>query len=255
MAASYNASPETRAFVEQNPIAPGRHSVSARAAVERRTVQIPDVQADPEYAYAVQDVGPIRTVLAVPMLKGDDLVGVITIYKLEVKPFTDKQIALVETFADQAVIAIENVRLFKEVEARNAELRVALEQQTATGEILRVISQLPHGRAARLRRDRAERPPALRGHLQRRLSCRRGTADARSRGRCGCGRDRRHARAYPRPVARDTTSGRAILDRRVVHLEDSWLDSEYTHPLRDTIALRSILTVPHLPGGDCPSAR
>src|SRR5262249_5183842 len=105
--ASYNAGPEIREFINRNPIAPGRHSISARAALERRTVHVSDVQADPEYAYANRDVAPIRTILSVPMLKGDDLVGTITIYRLEVKPFTDKQVALVETFAAQAVIAIE----------------------------------------------------------------------------------------------------------------------------------------------------
>ena len=109
--ATYNVGPENREFVNRNPIAPGRHSVSARAALERRSVQVPDVQADPEFAYAIRDVDPIRTVLAVPMLKGDDLVGTITIYRLEVKPFTDKQVTLVETFAAQAVIAIENTHL------------------------------------------------------------------------------------------------------------------------------------------------
>jgi len=134
--ASYNAGPELREFVYRNPIAPGRHSISARAALERRTMHVPDVQADPEYAYALRDVEPIRTTLAVPMLKGDDLVGIITIYRLEVKPFTDKQVALVETFAAQAVIAIENTRLLNE-------LRQSLEQQTATSDILRVISQSP----------------------------------------------------------------------------------------------------------------
>jgi len=121
-AASYNVSPELREFVNRNPIAPGRHSISARAALDRRTVHVRDVQADPEYAYAVRDERPIRTMLAVPMVKGDDLVGSITIYRQEVKPFTDKQIALVEIFADQAVIAIENVRLFEAEQARAREL-------------------------------------------------------------------------------------------------------------------------------------
>jgi GAF domain-containing protein len=129
-AAAYNVSPELREFVDKNPIAPGRHSISARAALERRTVHVPDIQDDPEYAYAVRDERPIRTTLAVPMLKGDDLVGTITIYRLELKPFTDKQIALVETFADQAVIAIENVRLFEEIQDKNRQLELASQNKS-----------------------------------------------------------------------------------------------------------------------------
>jgi GAF domain-containing protein len=129
-AASYNVSPELREFVDKNPIAPGRHSISARAALERRTVHVPDIQDDPEYAYAVRDERPIRTTLAVPMLKGDDLVGTITIYRLELKPFTDKQIALVETFADQAVIAIENVRLFNEIQDKSRQLELASQNKS-----------------------------------------------------------------------------------------------------------------------------
>src|SRR4029077_20749178 len=129
-AASYNVSPELREWVDRNPIVPGRHSISARAALERRTVHVPDVQVDPEYAYAARDEQPIRTTLAVPMLKGDDLIGTITIYRLELKPFTDKQIALVETFADQAVIAIENVRLFDEIQDKNRQLQLASENKS-----------------------------------------------------------------------------------------------------------------------------
>jgi GAF domain-containing protein len=139
-AACYNVSAELREWVDRNPIRPGRHTVSARAALERRTVHVPDVQADPEYAYAVRDERPIRTMLAVPMLKGDDLVGTITLYRLEFKPFTDKQVSLVETFADQAVIAIENVRLFEEVQARTRELAQSVEELQALGEVSQAVN-------------------------------------------------------------------------------------------------------------------
>jgi GAF domain-containing protein len=141
MAAAYNSPAEFKDWVAQHPIRPGRHSGSARAALERRTIHIPDVRDDPEYTYGAKDAEAIRTVLGVPILKGDELLGVMMIYHLEVRPFTDKQIALVETFADQAAIAIENVRLFEDVQKRTEELSVALEQQTATSDVLKIISR------------------------------------------------------------------------------------------------------------------
>jgi GAF domain-containing protein len=141
MVAAYNAPQDFKKWVEQHPIRPGRHSGSARAALERRTIHIPDVLADPEYSYGAKDVEAIRTVLGVPILKGNDLLGVMMIYHLEVRPFTDKQIALVETFADQAAIAIENVRLFNDVQKRTQELTESLRQQTATADVLKVISR------------------------------------------------------------------------------------------------------------------
>jgi GAF domain-containing protein len=134
MAAYYNATPEFVEWVRANPIRPGRHSGSARAALERKTVHIPDVRADPEYVYGAKDVEAIRTVLGVPILKGDELLGVMMIYHLEVRPFTQNQIALVETFADQAAIAIENVRLFEAEQRRareNARLLDELRERTA----------------------------------------------------------------------------------------------------------------------------
>jgi signal transduction histidine kinase len=120
--AFYNASPELIDFIRRHPITPGRHSITARVAQERRTIHVADLQADPEYSYALRDIDPIRTELGVPMFRGDEIVGVVILYKLEVQPFTEKQIELVTTFADQAVIAIENVRLLTELRARTAEL-------------------------------------------------------------------------------------------------------------------------------------
>ena len=131
MAVAYNSPPEFTAWVEQHPIRPGRHSGSARAALERRTIHIPDVQVDPEYTYGAKDAEAIRTVLGVPILKGDDLLGVMMIYHLEgVRPFTEKQITLVETFADQAAIAIENVRLFDEIQDTSRQLEVASQHKS-----------------------------------------------------------------------------------------------------------------------------
>jgi GAF domain-containing protein len=141
--ASHNASAELRAFVEQNPIAPGRHTGTARAALERRTIHIHDVLADPEYTYGAPQVADIRTVLGIPILRASELLGVFMLFRDEVRPFDHSQVALMETFADQAAIAIENARLLNELQAKNSELTEALEQQTATSEILRAISQSP----------------------------------------------------------------------------------------------------------------
>jgi GAF domain-containing protein len=141
--AFYNTSAEMIDFVKSRPIKPGRHTITARVALERRTIHVADLQADPEYNYVRRDIDPIRTELGVPMFRGNDLVGVIILYKLVVQPFTDKQIKLVESFADQAVIAIENTRLFEAEQQRSRELVESLEQQTATSEVLQTISSSP----------------------------------------------------------------------------------------------------------------
>ena len=131
--AFYNASTEVIDFIKRHPIKPGRHTITARVALERRIIHVADLQADTEYRYTLRDVDPIRTELGVPMFRGDDIVGIIILYKFEIQPFTEKQIELVQNFANQAVIAIENARLL-------TELRQSLEQQTATAEVLGVIS-------------------------------------------------------------------------------------------------------------------
>src|SRR5262249_15837171 len=139
-AAFYNVSSELIDFIKRHPITPGRHSTTGRVALERRTIHVADLQADPEHRYALRDTDPIGTELGVPMFRGDDIVGVIILYKIEVQPFTDKQIELVETFADQAVIAMENARLLSELRARTGELTRSVEQLTALGEVSRAVS-------------------------------------------------------------------------------------------------------------------
>src|SRR6266851_3061666 len=128
--ATYNIPPALKAFVEANPTRPGRESGAARAAMERRTVHIEDIQTEAEYTYGVVQVGPMRTLLAVPMLRANELLGVIVITRPEVRLFTDGQIALMETFADQAAIAIENARLFREIEHKSRQLEVASQHKS-----------------------------------------------------------------------------------------------------------------------------
>ena len=154
MAVAFNSSPEFVEWVAKNPIRLGRHSGSARAGLERRTIHIADVLTDPEYVYGAKDVEAIRTILGVPILKGDSLLGVMMIYRLEVRPFTDRQIALVETFADQAAIAIENVRLLDELRERTEEV-VKLNQQLEH----RVADQV--GEIERMGRLRRFLPPQV----------------------------------------------------------------------------------------------
>ena len=132
-AEAYGFSREFMDHVRETPIKAERGSAFGRALLEGQVVHIPDVKADPEYTFTEhQRLGDFRTILAVPMLRAGAPIGVLSLARSEVRPFTDKQIELVKTFADQAVIAIENVRLFNSVEARTRELAKSLEDLRTT---------------------------------------------------------------------------------------------------------------------------
>jgi signal transduction histidine kinase len=141
LAANAGFSPEYEAFVKDLAISPGRGTVVARTALEGRVVHVADVTADPEYDMPeTHRLGKARTVLGVPLLRENVPIGVIVLARQRVEPFTDKQIDLVSTFADQAVIAIENVRLFEEVQARTHDLARSVEELRALGEVSQAVN-------------------------------------------------------------------------------------------------------------------
>ena len=130
-----------RDYFIEHPVGVDRGSITGRAVLEGKVVHVADVLADPEYTWGgAQKIGGYRAALGVPLLSKGDVVGVIFVARTAPKPYTEKQIELVTTFGDQAVIAIENTRLLNELRQRTGDLSEALEQQTATSEVLSVIS-------------------------------------------------------------------------------------------------------------------
>jgi two-component system, NtrC family, sensor kinase len=224
MAVNWGASPELTAFYDKNPAPIGRGSLLGRTFLERRTVHIEDCLADPEYQWAdSQRVGGYRTLLGVPLLREGVPLGIIGMWREEVRPFTDKQIELVTTFADQAVIAIENVRLLQELQNRNRDLTEALEQQTATSEILGVIASSPTdiqpvldivaANAARLCDSVDAQIYRVEGDTVRKVASHGIISPAFEIGET-------------HPINRGWPTGRAILDRQPVHIHDILAERE-----------------------------
>ena len=146
-AAHVGTSAEFGVHLEQSRPRPSHVTTTRLAALERRVVHVPDLLRDPQFSPSPLDLYEregVRTVLSVPMLRESALIGVITTWRREIRPFTDKQIRLVQTFADQAVIAIENVRLLTELQARTAELSRSVEELTALGEVSQALSSTLH---------------------------------------------------------------------------------------------------------------
>jgi signal transduction histidine kinase len=222
-----------------------------RAAATKKPVQFADIRAEPAYIndperFSILHDSGARTFLSVPMLKDNDVIGAINIYRQEVRQFTDKQIALVESFAAQAVIAIENTRLLNE-------LRESLEQQTATSEVLKVISSSPTNvqpvfdsiaeSAVRLCGGQFSFVLRFDGKLMHFAS---------SFGLSAEGLDAFRS-MMPMPAGEDTTSGRAILRRAVVEVADVGADHAYGTQAQDlarVVTYRSVVAVPLLHEGN-----
>ncbi|SEC08953.1 Signal transduction histidine kinase [Rhizobiales bacterium GAS188] len=244
---SLGTSEEFQQYVEGHPFDTGRGTATGRAVAEGRVVQVADALADPEYTYLEgQRLAGFRTVVAVPLLRERSLLGVIALQRTRVEPFTEKEIELLTTFADQAVIAMENARLFDELRERSAELARSVDELTATSEVLKIISRstvdldavlttlvetaarLCHAEQAYMFRRREDRY-----HLVTSL---------------GASEEfRQYVEGHPFDTGRGTAAGRAVAEGRVVQVADALADPEYTYLEGQRLAgFRTVVAVPLL---------
>jgi GAF domain-containing protein len=248
--ARYGFSSEFQNYLVQHPRLPDRGSVTGRTALEGKVIHIPDVLADPEYTWhEARQLGGYRTVLGVPLLRAGTPAGVIIVARTVVQPFTAKQIELVTTFADQAVIAIENVRLFEAEQQRSQELNESLQQQTATADVLKVISRSTFDlksvlqtlveSAARLcdadyvtitrQKEGVLFFAEAYGFSSEFIEYVKGTSVEKGRG---------------------TATGRALLEGQVIHIADVLADPDYTWAEAQSLGgYRTVLAVPMLREG------
>jgi signal transduction histidine kinase len=250
LAASFGFSPEFVSYMQDHLVEPARNTLVGRTALEGNTVHIPDIREDPEYTWLeATQRGNARTLLGVPLLREKIPIGVFNLARETVRPFTDKQIELVTTFADQAVIAIENVRLFDEVQKRTAELQESLEYQSATSEVLNVISRSPTNAqpvfdaivesAARLCEAAFSVVWLYDGDLLHYVANHNFTPKVLDN----------ISRSYPKHPDRSLAAGRAILDCKTAHVPDMLADPSYAHDLALAGNWRASVAVPMLRHG------
>jgi signal transduction histidine kinase len=242
IAADNGFSPEYRQYAKEHPITPGRNTLVARTALEGKTIYIPDVLADREYTYGGQKLAGYRTLLGVPLIRDGKCIGVIALTRSKVHPFTGSQIELVTNFAAQAVIAVENTRLLNG-------LRESLQQQTATADVLKVISRSTFDLQVvldTLVESAAQLCAADRGSLfQRdgnlyRFGSRYGMSPEAEK----------YAHGHPISIDRDTVTGRVASEGRAIHIPDVLADPEYKAVgYQKTFGYRTNLGIPLLREG------
>ena len=250
-ATNYNFTVDWVRFTDIYRLQPGRGSVIGRALLANAAVQIADVLADPEYAYSdMQQAAGYRTLLGVPMLRGKEPIGVLFLGRTTVDPFTEKQIELLQTFADQAVIAIENVRLFDEVQARTEDLRESLQQQTATADVLKVITRSTFNLQTVL--DTLVESATRLCEAQDAIIFLPSGEVYRAAALHGYSREY-HKFIESNPIAIDQGSvvGRTAIDKQLVHISDVLADPNYTrHDAQRIAGYRTALGVPLLREGN-----
>ncbi len=243
LAACRGYSREYEHYLRRQTFTPGRESLVGRIALDGRLVQIPDVLADPEYKFSrAQELGRYRTMVGMPLLREGAPIGALTLTRSEVLPFTDKQIELLTTFADQAVIAIENTRLLNE-------LRDSLQQQTATADVLKVISRSTFDLQTVLQ-TLVESAARLCEADKATITRQRGDVFFRAEAYGFSSEFLDYVRSVPVVPERGSALGRALLEGKVVHIPDVQADPEYTFVEAQRLGgFRTVLGVPMLREG------
>jgi GAF domain-containing protein len=236
-------------FLLGHPPTPGRASAAGRVLLSAIVESIPDVLEDPDYVLPVYELNKTRSVVGVPLLRNDKVEGALVLNRTEPGPFTARLIELVQTFADQAVIAIENARLFDEVQAKTRDLSESLQQQTATADVLKVISRSAFDLRSVLT-TLTESAQSLCG-ASLGIICLRDGEVMRLRAESGCTQPFiDFMQANPIRPGRATITGRVFMDGKPVHVADVQHDPEYNFGQAPTIgAYRAVLAVPLMRDG------
>ena len=251
-AANYRMPQEFVELVTTTGIAGGRGTLAGRVLLEGHTAHIPDVLADREFTFSeAHRIAGIRSGLGVPLMRENTPIGVIVLWRKQLHPFTDKQIELVTTFADQAVIAIENARLLKELRQRTADLGESLQQQTATADVLKVISRSTFDlqtvldtlveSAAKLCEADIVAMHRQQGSNYQAVATYGGPSNYREL----------ILRRIPFEAGRGSVLGRTVLERQPVQVADVLADPDYTlQEVQKRVGFRTVLGVPLLREGN-----